>query len=131
MIDRFISFELFHNLDDKFLCFYNRFCKVFSLWTKHCAATAHRLGVLLYKFCEEFDLHGMSMGPNPEGFGSNLSWNISPNATKFFTHVLTYFFLTDTYPDFFEQSSEWVKLMTINSTAQPIETHGKLAGIFP
>ena len=32
---------------------------------------------------------------------------------------------------FYEQSSEWVKLMTINSTAQPIETHGKLAGIFP
>ena len=31
---------------------------------------------------------------------------------------------------FYEQSSEWAKLITINSTAQPIETHGKLAGIF-
>ena len=51
---------------------------------------AHRLGILLYKFREEFDLHGMSMGPNPEGFGSYLSHNISPNGTKFFTHVLTY-----------------------------------------
>ena len=53
---------------------------------------AHRLGILLYKFLEEFDLHGTCMGPNPEGFGSNLSRNISPNATKFFTHVLTYVF---------------------------------------
>ena len=32
---------------------------------------------------------------------------------------------------FYEQSSEWAKLMTINSTAQPTETHRKLAGIFP
>ena len=29
---------------------------------------AHRLGILLYKFREEFDLHDTSMGPNPEGF---------------------------------------------------------------
>ena len=29
------------------------------------------------------------------------------------------------------QSSEWAKLMTIYSIAQPIETHRKLAGIFP
>ena len=34
---------------------------------------AHRLGILLYKFWEEFDLRGTSMGLNPEGFGSNLS----------------------------------------------------------
>ena len=27
---------------------------------------------------------------------------------------------------FYEQSSEWAKLMIIYSTAQPIETHGKL-----
>ena len=32
---------------------------------------------------------------------------------------------------FYEQSSEWAKLMTINSTAQPADTHGKFAGIFP
>ena len=32
---------------------------------------------------------------------------------------------------FHEQSSEMAKLMTIHSTAQPIETHGKVAGIFP
>ena len=50
---------------------------------------AHSLGIL-YKFHGKFDLHGTSMGPNPVGFGSNLSCNISPNATKFFTHVLTY-----------------------------------------
>ena len=30
---------------------------------------------------------------------------------------------------FYKQSSEWAKLMTIYSTAQPIETQGKLAGI--
>ena len=88
---------------------------------------AHHLGILLYKFREEFDLHGTSMGLNPEGFGSNLSRNISPDATKFFTHVLTYRYVSR----FYEQSSEWAKLMTINSTAQPIETHRKLAGIFP
>ena len=34
---------------------------------------------------------------------------------------------TDTL--FYEQVPEWVKLMTINCTAQPIETHGTLAGI--
>ena len=48
---------------------------------------ANRLGILLYR--EEFDLRDTSMGPHPEGFGSNLSRNISPNATKFFTHILT------------------------------------------
>ena len=33
---------------------------------------ARRLGISIYKFRVEFDLHGTSMGPNPEGFG-NLS----------------------------------------------------------
>ena len=60
------------------------------------------------KFREEFDTliytaRDTSMGPNPEDFGSNLSRNISPNATKFF-HTCTCTnicrLLTDTYPDF-------------------------------
>ena len=38
-----------------------------------------------------FDLHAsLPVGPNP-GFGSSLSQNISPNTTKFFTHVLYVF----------------------------------------
>ena len=64
-----------------------------SLWTKRCAAFGHTVwGCYYINFGREIDLHGTSMGPNPEGFGSNLSRNISPNATKFFTHVLTYVF---------------------------------------
>ena len=64
-----------------------------SLWTKRCAAFGHTVwGCYYINFGWEIDLHGTSMGPNPEGFGSNLSRNISPNATKFFTHVLTYVF---------------------------------------
>ena len=49
-------------------------------------------GDVIYKFWGEIDLHGTSMGPNPEGFGSNLSRNISPNATKFFTHMYLHVF---------------------------------------
>ena len=53
-----------------------------------------------------------SMSPNPEGFGSNLSRNIRPNATNFshvYLRLLTYlledtctyiFLLIDMYPDF-------------------------------
>ena len=36
------------------------------------------------------------------------------------------------YPDFTNKVQNGQNLiMTINSTAQPIETHGKLAGVFP
>ena len=60
----------------------------------------------------------------------NLSRNISPNATK--VMYLHRPMSSNRYVSrFYEQSSEWTKLMKINSTAQPIETHGKLAGIFP
>ena len=63
-------------------------------------------------------------------FGSNLSRNISPNTTKIFTHVLT-MSSNRQVSKFYKQSSEWAKLMTSYSTAQPIETHRKLAGLFP
>ena len=35
-------------------------------------------------------MYAKSMDPNPGGFGSSLSRNISPNTTKVFTNVLTY-----------------------------------------
>ena len=63
------------------------------------------------------------MGPNPGGFGSNLTQNISLNTTEFFIRALTYVLLQIQIV----QSSEWAKLMTIYSTAQRIETHSTLA----
>ena len=53
---------------------------------------AHRLGLLVYKLRRMFWFTRKSVGPNSGGVGSNLNHNVSPNTTKFFTHVLTYVF---------------------------------------
>ena len=85
-----------------------------------CVCLAHRLGTLYRHKCE--NLHLL---PNPGGFGSNLTQNISLNTTEFFIRALTYVLLQIQIV----QSSEWAKLMTIYSIAQRSETHGILAGI--
>ena len=73
---------------------------------------AHHLGLFLYQICRVFWFTRKSMGPNPGGFGSNLSCNItiSPNTTKFFTYVLTCLLtvVTDTYPNFINKV-QWAK----------------------
>ena len=72
----------------------------------------------------------MDLNPEPEGFGSNLNCNIS-SMPQNFSHMYLHMSSNRYISKFYKQSSEWTKLMTINSTAQPTETHGKLAGIFP
>ena len=102
-----------------------------SLWTKRCAAFRHTVwgfyyinfgGKLIYtarlwaQILRASEAIWAAILPQmPQNF-SHMYWNMSSN--RYVSR-------------FYEQSSEWPKFMTINSTAQPIETHGKLAGVFP
>ena len=99
-----------------------------------CASTCtqHTIwGYYCIKYIGFFDFTLKSMGPNLGGFGSNLSCNISPNTTKFFTHVLTYHISSDRYVSkFYKQSLRMGKIMTIYSTAQPIKHTENMLGYF-
>ena len=103
---------------------------VVQLWT-------HRLGILLYRplICLNFvgsliytaRLWVRILRASEAIWVAILIAQMPQNFSHMYLHMPSNRYISR----FYEQSSEWAKLMTINSTAQPIETHRKLAGIFP
>ena len=102
-----------------------------SLWTKRCAAFGHTVwgcyyinfgGKLIYTARLWVRILRAS-----EAIWAAILAQMPQNFSHMYLHMSSNRYVSR----FYEQSSRWPKLMTINSTAQPIETHGKLAGVFP
>ena len=102
-----------------------------SLWTKRCAAFGHTIWGFYYinfggKLIYTARLWARILGAS-EAIWAAILAQMRQNFSHMYLHMSSNRYVSR----FYEQSSEWPKLMTINSTAQPIETHGKLSGVFP
>ena len=70
-----------------------------------------------YKFRGKFDLHGTSMGPNPEA--SESTWAaILAQMPQNFSHMYLHMSSNRYVSRFYKQSSDWVKLLTIVTQRQ-------------
>ena len=104
---------------------------VTSLWTKRCAAFGHTVWGCYYinfggKLIYTARLWARILRAS-EAIWAAILAQMPQNFSHMYLHMSSNRYVSR----FYEQSSRWPKLMTINSTAQPIETHGKLAGVFP
>ena len=102
-----------------------------SLWTKRCAAFGHTVWGCYYinfggKLIYTARLWARILRAL-EAIWAAILAQMPQNFSHMYLHMSSNRYVSR----FYEQSSRWPKLMTINSTAQPIETHRKLAGVFP
>ena len=87
-----------------------------SLWTKCCAPTKHTVwGFSYIKY-----IYTQVYGPESWELWKQFEPQFKTSYHKNF-HTCTYMSSNRYVSKLYEQSSEWVKLMTIYSTAQPIE----------
>ena len=100
-----------------------------SLWTKRCAAFGHTVWGFYYinfggKLIYTARLWARMLRASEAIWGAIFA-QMPQNFSYMYLHMSSNRYVSR----FYVQSSEWPKLMTINSTAQPIETHRKLAGV--
>ena len=103
-----------------------------SLWTKRCAAFGHTVWGCYYINFGGKLIYTARLWARILRASEAIWAAILAQMPQNFSHSMYLHMSSNRYVSrFYEQSSRWPKLMTINSTAQPIETHGKLAGVFP
>ena len=102
-----------------------------SLWTKRCAAFGHTVWGCYYINFGEKLIYTARLWARILRASEAIWAAILAQMPQNFSHMYLHMSSNRYVSRFYEQSSRWPKLMTINSTAQPIETHGKLAGVFP